>query len=192
MNNLTLQEYLSKNEGKLCGKKVIYTNDPTRQSASVAMYDAEGIDVVVMDALIDLNFLSFMEYSSGVEGLTFARVDADSQTFQKEMTEDEKKQSEEDEKKLPTCCTRLPARRISPSNSLPSRMKACPPCLPREEQGRRFSEMSRIYGQDFKLPETHTLVLNAANPVVKSLISGEADEETRGLDRQPSSTIWPA
>lgn len=60
----------------------------------------EGIDVVVMDALIDLNFLSFMEYSSGVEGLTFARVDADSQTFQKEMTEDEKKQSEEDEKKL--------------------------------------------------------------------------------------------
>ena len=71
---LTLQEYLSKNEGKLGGKKVIYTNDPTRQSASVAMYDAEGIDVVVMDALIDLNFLSFMEYSSGVEGLTFARV----------------------------------------------------------------------------------------------------------------------
>ena len=38
---------------------MIYTNDPTRQSASVAMYDAGGIDVVVMDALIDLNFLSF-------------------------------------------------------------------------------------------------------------------------------------
>ena len=53
--------------------------------------------------------------------------------------------------------------------------------LTQEEQGRRFSEMSRIYGQNFKLPETHTLVLNAANPVVKSLISGEADEETRGL-----------
>ena len=68
---------------------MIYTNDPTRQSASVAMYDAEGIDVAVMDALIDLNFLSFMEYSAGVEGLTFARVDADSQTFQKEMSEEE-------------------------------------------------------------------------------------------------------
>lgn len=178
---LTLQEYLSKNEGKLGGKKVIYTNDPTRQSASVAMYDAEGIDVVVMDALIDLNFLSFMEYSSGVEGLTFARVDADSQTFQKEMTEDEKKQSEEDEKKLADVLHKATGKEDLTVKLASLKDESLPAILTQEEQGRRFSEMSRIYGQDFKLPETHTLVLNAANPVVKSLISGEGDEETRGL-----------
>ena len=178
---LTLQEYLSKNEGKLGGKKVIYTNDPTRQSASVAMYDAEGIDVVVMDALIDLNFLSFMEYSSGVEGLTFARVDADSQTFQKEMTEDEKKQSEEDEKKLADVLHKATGKEELTVKLASLKDESLPAMLTQEEQGRRFSEMSRIYGQNFKLPETHTLVLNAANPVVKSLISGEADEETRGL-----------
>ena len=178
---LTLQEYLSKNVGKLGGKKVIYTNDPTRQSASVAMYDAEGIDVVVMDALIDLNFLSFMEYSSGVEGLTFARVDADSQTFQKEMTEDEKKQSEEDEKKLADVLHKATGKEDLTVKLASLKDESLPAMLTQEEQGRRFSEMSRIYGQDFKLPETHTLVLNAANPVVKSLISGEADEETRGL-----------
>ena len=178
---LTLQEYLSKNEGKLGGKKVIYTNDPTRQSASVAMYDAEGIDVVVMDALIDLNFLSFMEYSSGVEGLTFARVDADSQTFQKEMTEDEKKQSEEDEKKLADVLHKATGNEDLTVKLASLKDESLPAMLTQEEQGRRFSEMSRIYGQNFKLPETHTLVLNVANPVVKSLISGEADEETRGL-----------
>ncbi len=178
---LTLQEYLSKNEGKLGGKKVIYTNDPTRQSASVSMYDAEGIDVVVMDALIDLNFLSFMEYSSGVEGLTFARVDADSQTFQKEMTEDEKKQSEEDEKKLADVLHKATGKEDLTVKLASLKDESLPAMLTQEEQGRRFSEMSRIYGQDFKLPETHTLVLNVANPVVKSLISGEADEETRGL-----------
>ena len=178
---LTLQEYLSKNEGKLGGKKVIYTNDPTRQSASVSMYDAEGIDVVVMDALIDLNFLSFMEYSSGVEGLTFARVDADSQTFQKEMTEDEKKQSEEDEKKLADVLHKATGKEDLTVKLASLKDESLPAMLTQEEQGRRFSEMSRIYGQNFKLPETHTLVLNAANPVVKSLISGEADEETRGL-----------
>lgn len=178
---LTLQEYLSKNEGKLGGKKVIYTNDPTRQSASVSMYDAEGIDVVVMDALIDLNFLSFMEYSSGVEGLTFARVDADSQTFQKEMTEDEKKQSEEDEKKLADVLHKATGNEDLTVKLASLKDESLPAMLTQEEQGRRFSEMSRIYGQNFKLPETHTLVLNVANPVVKSLISGEADEETRGL-----------
>ena len=178
---LTRQEYPSKNEGKLGGKKVIYTNDPTRQSASVAMYDAEGIDVVVMDALIDLNFLSFMEYSSGVEGLTFARVDADSQTFQKEMTEDEKKQSEEDEKKLADVLHKATGKEDLTVKLASLKDESLPAMLTQEEQGRRFSEMSRIYGQNFKLPETHTLVLNAANPVVKSLISGEGDEETRGL-----------
>ena len=178
---LTLNEYLSKNEGKLGGKKVIYTNDPTRQSASVAMYDAEGIDVVVMDALIDLNFLSFMEYSAGVEGLTFARVDADSQTFQKEMTEDEKKQSEEDEKKLADVLHKATGKEELTVRLASLKDESLPAMLTQEEQGRRFSEMSRIYGQDFKLPETHTLVLNAANPVVRNLISGEADEETRDL-----------
>ena len=178
---LTLNEYLSKNEGKLGGKKVIYTNDPTRQSASVAMYDAEGIDVVVMDALIDLNFLSFMEYSAGVEGLTFARVDADSQTFQKEMTEDEKKQSEEDEKKLADVLHKATGKEDLTVKLASLKDESLPAMLTQEEQGRRFSEMSRIYGQDFKLPETHTLVLNAANPVVKNLISGETDEETRSL-----------
>lgn len=178
---LTLSEYLSKNEGKLGGKKVIYTNDPTRQSASVAMYDAEGVDVVVMDALIDLNFLSFMEYSAGVEGLTFARVDADSQTFQKEMTEDEKKQSEEDEKKLADVFHKATGKEDLAVKLASLKDESLPAMLTQEEQGRRFSEMSRIYGQDFKLPETHTLVLNAANPVVKSLLSGDADEDTQGL-----------
>lgn len=178
---LTLSEYLSKNEGKLGGKKVIYTNDPTRQSASVAMYDAEGVDVVVMDALIDLNFLSFMEYSAGVEGLTFARVDADSQTFQKEMTEDEKKQSEEDEKKLADVFHKATGKEELAVKLASLKDESLPAMLTQEEQGRRFSEMSRIYGQDFKLPETHTLVLNAANPVVKSLLSGDTDEDTQGL-----------
>lgn len=178
---LTLNEYLSKNEGKLGGKKVIYTNDPTRQSASVAMYDAEGIDVAVMDALIDLNFLSFMEYSAGVEGLTFARVDADSQTFQKEMSEEEKKQSEEDEKKLADVLHKATGKEDLAVKLASLKDESLPAMLTQEEQGRRFSEMSRIYGQDFKLPETHTLVLNAANPVVKGLLNAEGNEETRSL-----------
>ena len=174
---LTLSEYLSKNEGKLGGKKVIYTNDPTRQSASVAMYDAEGIDVVVMDALIDLNFLSVMEYSAGVEGLTFARVDADSQTFQKEMSEEEKKRSEEGEKALAEIFRKATGKEDLTVKLSALKDESLPAMLTQEEQGRRFSEMSRIYGQDFKLPETHTLVLNASNPVIQGLLAAEEGEK---------------
>ncbi len=175
--HVTLSEYLSKNEGKLEGKKVIYTSDPTRQSASIAQYEAEGIDVVVLDALIDLNFVSFMEYSAGVEGLGFARVDADAATFAKEQTEEEKQQNQANEKKLAdlfaaaTGNQELTVQLTALKNENTSGM------LVQDEQGRRFSEMGKIYGQDFKLPERYTLVLNAENAVVKSLIAQEDGEK---------------
>ena len=175
----TLNEYLAKNEGKV-GKKVIYTNDPTRQSASIAMYDAEDIDVIVMDALIDLNFLSFMEYSSGVEGLTFARVDADSATFTRELTEEEKKQNEAKENSLNDLFKKATGKDDLTVKLSALKDEALPAMLTQDEQGRRFSEMGRIYGQDFKMPEVHTLVLNASNPVVKSL-EGDGDDEKRSL-----------
>ncbi len=173
---LTLQEYLAKHEGRL-GKKVVYTNDPTRQSASVAMYDAEGIDVIVLDALIDLNFLSFIEYSAGVEGLSFARVDADSSTFTKELTEDEKKQNEENEKSLLELFKAATGKEELTVKLSSLKDETMPAMLTQDEQGRRFSEMGRIYGQDFKMPEMHTLVLNAQNPIVRALLAADNAEK---------------
>ena len=178
---LTLQEYLSKNEGRL-GKKIIYTNDPTRQAASVSMYNAEGIDVIALDTLIDLNFLSFMEYSGGVEGLQFVRVDADSETFRKEQTEEEKKAADEKAEALAQLF-----KDATGNADLSLRLEALKDesisaMLVQDEQGRRFSEMGRIYGQDFKLPEQVTLVLNSENAVVRSLIASDSnDEEKRAL-----------
>ncbi len=175
----TVDEYFAKHEGKL-GKKIVYTNDPTRQSASVAMYDAEGVDVVVMDALIDLNFLSFMEYQGGVEGLQFARVDADSDTFIKDQTEDEKKQNEAKEADLLNVFKAATGKEELQVKLTALKDESMPALLTQDEQGRRFSEMSRIYGQDFKMPEMHTLVLNATNAVVKNLMAAE-DGEKRNL-----------
>ncbi len=175
----TLNEYLAKNEGKL-GKKVVYTNDPTRQSASIVMYDGEDIDVIVMDALIDLNFLSFMEYSAGIEGLTFARVDADSATFTKELSEEEKKLNEGKEASLSELFKKATGKDDLTVKLSALKDESLPAMLTQDEQGRRFSEMGRIYGQDFKMPETHTLVLNASNPVVQSL-EGEGEDEKRSL-----------
>lgn len=175
----TLTEYLAKNEGKL-GKKVVYTNDPTRQSASISLYDAEDIDVIVMDALIDLNFLSFMEYSAGVEGLTFARVDADSSAFTKELTEEEKKQNEAKESALGDLFKKATGKDELTVKLSALKDETLPAMLTQDEQGRRFGEMGRIYGQDFQMPEVHTLVLNASNPVVRSL-EEESDEGKRSL-----------
>ncbi len=175
----TLSEYLSKNEGKL-GKKVVYTNDPARQTASIAMYDAEGADVVVLDAIIDLNFVSFMEYSAGIDDLKFARVDADSDTFVKEQSEEEKKQSEDDEKTLSELFKSATGNDALTVKVSAFKDAAMPALLTQDEQGRRFSEMGKLYGQDFKMPEQHTMVLNSENQIVKTLL-GEDESEKRGL-----------
>ena len=73
---LTLAEYRARNEGKT-EKKVYYTTDAARQAASVALYTARKIDVVVMDSVIDISFMQHMEQQEDANGLTFARVDAD-------------------------------------------------------------------------------------------------------------------
>ncbi len=177
----TLQEYLAKNEGKL-GKKVVYASDPTRQSASVALYEKQGIDVVALDTLIDLNFVSFIEYSAGVDGLSFVRVDADAATFTKEEADDEetKKQTEESVKALKTLFDEATGNKDLEIKLQTLTDENTSALLVQDEQGRRFSDMSKLYGQDFKMPERHTLVLNRADSVVQRLL-GETDAQTKTL-----------
>ena len=180
--HLTLGEYLAKNEGKL-GKKVVYASDPTRQAASIAMYEQKDIDVAVLDALIDLNFVSFIEYSAGVEGLTFARVDADATTFTKEddvAGEDAKKAIEADQEALKALFKAAVSAETLEVKLQTLTDEATPALLVQDEQSRRFSDMSKVYGQDFKMPEQHTLVLNRANIIVQNLLAAE-DGEKRNL-----------
>ena len=177
---LTLKEYLSKNEGKI-SKKVIYTSDPARQSASIAMYDAEGISVVIMDALIDLNFMGHIEMNCGESDLHFVRVDADSDTFRKVQTPEDKVPTEEETKAAEELF-----RKVTGDEELKVKLEtlkdaATPAMLTQDEQGRRFNDMSKIYGQSFKLPETFTLILNSENPVIQYLMNPEADAERKDL-----------
>ena len=146
------------------------------------MYENQAIDVVVLDALIDLNFVSFIEYSAGVEGLSFVRVDADATTFTKQEEADEavKQTLEADQTKL------LDLFKAATGNDqLDVKLQTLtdaetPALLVQDEQGRRFSDMSKIYGQDFKMPEHHTLILNRANGIVGNLLATQ-DEEKRTL-----------
>lgn len=173
---LTLSEYLAKNEGVI-GKKVIYSNDPTRQSASIALYDQKGVDVVALDALIDLNFVSFMEYSGNIEGLSFARVDADASTFTEEQSEEEKKASQADAERLTALfkeATGNESLALALQKLTDDTLHAL---LIQDEQGRRFSEMSKMYNQDFKMPEQSTLVLNQNSAIVQSLLAAPDGEK---------------
>lgn len=168
---LTLQEYLDANQEK-AGKKVYYTNDPKRQAASVALYTQRGMDVVVMDHIIDGNFQSFMEYGSGEEGLTFARVDADVSG----LTEESEEGKELDADKLQTLF-----RKALGKDELPVKLESLadaelPAMVTEDEQMRRMKEMSRLYGQRFDMPDNFTLVLNRRNATVRALSDRDPED----------------
>ncbi len=175
----TLEEYKSRNSGK-AGKKIYYTNDSKRQAASVELYTQRGIDVAVMEHGIDGNFLSFMEYGGGLEEVTFARVDADVESLKEESDEgkDVSREALEklfrealDQKELEVKLEALSNRDLSA-------------LLVEDEQSRRFKEMSRMYGQDFKMPEKFTLVLNRLNPTVQAVAAREPNEATTLICQQ--------
>ncbi len=170
---LTLEEYQNRN-GDKADKKVYYTNDPKRQAASVKLYRNRDMDVAVMDHIIDSNFLSFMEYGPGSEGVTFARVDADVSGLTEES---------EEGKELNQEALQALFRKALQKDDLPVTLTAfadadLPAMVTEDEQMRRMKEMSRLYGQSFDIPDRYTLVLNRRNETVQALAARPEDDTT--------------
>ena len=177
---LTLDEYRSRNEGK-ADKKVYYTTDAARQAASVKLYTDRGIDVAVMDSLIDISFMQHIE-NEGEDGkrLTFARVDADTDGLtDADAAADDLPQDD---------LIKLFRDAVGDEN-LSVKLQALkdhdlPLMLLEDEQMRRYREMAQIYGQGFALPEKPEVVLNSACPAVRSLAAVEDEELRKLLARQ--------
>ena len=170
---VTFTEYRDAN-GEKADKKIFYTNDPKRQAASVAMYTSRGIDVAVMDHIIDANFQSFMEYSGGDDAVTFARVDADVSG----LTEDSDEGASLDQAKLAEMF-----RKALGQEELPVELSALadaelPAIVTEDEQMRRMKDMYRMYGQNFMMPDRYTLVLNRRNATVQALAERDPEDET--------------
>ena len=173
---VTLAEYQERN-GEKAEKKVYYTNDAKRQAASVAMYTGRGIDVAVLDHLIDVNFLSFLEYSAGEEGVTFARVDADVSG----LTEESDEGASLDQARLAEMFRKAVNQAEMPVELAALADAELPAIVTEDEQMRRMKEMYRMYGQDFQLPDRYTLVLNRRNATVQALCERDADDEVTTL-----------
>lgn len=175
----TFEEYKARNEGKV-EKKVYYTTDAKRQADSVGLYTAKGIDVAQLDTLIDMNFISFMEYGAGEQKYEFVRVDADLSGLTEESDEG---------KDLDEQAVQAQFRNALGMAELEVKLQALSAesvtaMLVEDEQTRRFKEMSHVYGQDFKMPDKYTLVLNRKSPTLRAIVKRGEDETTGMLIKQ--------
>ena len=175
---LTVSEYKVRNDEKT-QKKAFYTTDEGRQAAGIALYSARGIDVVLMDSLIDINFMGFLENAEGVE-LSFVRVDSDTAG----LTEESEEGKDLDQAEVQTAF-----REALENKELEVKLESfadpeLPAMLTEDEQMRRFKEMSAVYGQSFAMPDRYTLVLNRRNPTVQRVAMMEDGEIKQMMQQQ--------
>ncbi len=176
---LTLDEYKARNEGK-ADKKIFYTTEQNRQAAAVSLYTQKGMDVAVMDTLIDMNFMSFMEFGGDMNEARFVRVDADVSGLTEES---------EEGKDLDAALLEKLFKAALSDDTLTVKLEALsdhdlPLLLTEDEQMRRYKEMSAMYGQGMDFPAQYTLVLNRACPTIRSLAAMENEETAHLICRQ--------
>ena len=178
--HMTLEEYKRENGGKL-EEKMVYTTDAARQDAAIRLFTERGIDVAVLDQAIDVNFVSYMEYSAKADSkFRFCRVDAELDSL---VSEEEV--GALDGEKL----TGL-FREAAGKDDLAVEVKALanetiPLMLIEDEQTRRFNDMGRLYGRsEFNMPAKYSVVLNSRSKTIRKLAEREKDERSVLLTRQ--------
>ena len=177
---LTLSEYKERNGEKL-PDKMVYTSDAARQDAAIRLFTERGIDVAVLDQVIDVNFVSYMEYSGDPESkFRYCRVDAELDSLTGEGDAPSL-----DADKLTALVREAAGKDDLTVEIKPLANEQIPLMLIEDEQTRRFSDMSRLYGRaEFAMPAKYSVVLNSRSTTVQKLSEREKDDTSLLLARQ--------
>lgn len=178
---VTLDEYA---DSEHFDKKVYYTDDKKQQAAYLAMFDKQGVPVVELDKMLDVQFVGAVERAADGEKLKdvkFVRVDSGVSDILKE--EKDKKDGEESFEKL----KKLFETTLNQGENLKFSFEYLkdtdvPAMLNLSEESRRFADMMKMYGNAMNgsFPQEMTLVLNLNNPLTAKLaerISANSDDE---------------
>ena len=164
---VTLEEYFGgtdADEGKEAKeKKVYYSTDKTAQSKYIHMLASQGIEVVLLDRLIDTQFINVIEAEN--EGVKFCRVDAE---IADELRADG------DRSELPGVAEVFGKAAGEKTKIEFDRFKdeGTPAILHVSEESRRFEDMMKMYsmGGDMpSMPTEETLTVNTASPLIVRL-----------------------
>ena len=161
----TLDEYLERAKEKH-ENIIYYATDEKIQSQYISMYKAKGIEIALLDGIVDTRFTEALEQYR--ENLHFKRVDSDLSVLKDE------RESEEDER-----LAELFKKASGESEKLTVTLegvedKDVPALLTVSEESMRMSEMMKMYAPDApEMPIDTTLVLNSNNAIISALRNGD-------------------
>lgn len=163
-----------KNETSANDGKIYYTTDPVQQSGAIKLFTANGHTVINLSHVIDLNFISFLEYSD--TELKFLRVDSDTEAISN--GENNGDIDADNLKEKFAAALGDENIKVEAGNFGDQSVHAI---IKYNEQMRRYMEMSKVYGESFSFPSEKTLVVNSASPLIKWLSAADKEDEKTKL-----------
>ena len=174
---VTLEEYISRNCPDDENKTVYYASDDKRQAQMIKLYTDQDKDVVLLNTLIDDDFVSHLEFTDHDSKVSFKRVDADTESLTESGETDETTRL-----KLEGLFRKAMGDDTVDVQLKPFKDEGMISMITVDEQSRRFTEMSSRWGRGgMSLPEKRTLVLNEKHPLVKWLGEAEESDDTEAI-----------
>ena len=155
----TVDEYLEAAKEKH-ENKIYYASDVTAQSKYVKMFKDEGIEVVLLDRVIDTQFINTIE--SNREGVKFIRIDSEiADVLKADGDKTEIPAVTELFKKVAGEHTTVTFERLKDEKT--------PAILNLSEEARRMNDMMKLYKMGSDMPVEQTLIVNTASPLIEKL-----------------------
>lgn len=169
----TLSEYLERAADKHADK-VFYANNEAAQSTYLKLFANQGLEVLVLDTLIDSHFIQFLEMKNSK--VTFQRVDSDltenliEEDPKIQLTgKDDRKERSERIRQLFADSLKVEGLEVRVENF---KDDSVPGMVTLSEQTRRLQEMTRMLGKgDEAMFGGHTLCLNGRSPAVDTIVN---------------------
>ncbi len=156
---VTIDEYLEAAKEKH-ENKIYYANDVIGQSKYIEMFKAQGINVVVLDRIVDTQFIQTVEMNK--ENVKFCRIDAEvADVLKADGDNIEYPEVAEMFKTIAGEHTTVKFERFKDENT--------PALLNISEENRRMDDMMKLYKMGGSMPLDETLVLNTSSLLISKI-----------------------
>ena len=185
----TLPEYLHRAAASH-ENKVFYSNDEAAQSTYLKLFQKQGMEVLVLDALIDSHFIQHLEMKN--PDVTFKRVDSELTENLIEAGEEKKiitgSDQKSDDERVEAIFKEALVEKSHQVKVQGLKDESVPAVILLPEENRRMQELTRLMGaKDVDLFKDSTFLVNAANPLVKNLVrieqAGKKEEARLLIDQ---------
>lgn len=165
----TLKDYLDRNRDKH-KDKVFYVSDEKQQAQYIKLFKDQGMEAVILNALIDNHFMQFLEMKEN--GVKFLRIDSD---LSDNLKDSEAGDASSDLKKKLESIFKESLGDDKLKISVEALKASTPAIILLSEYPRRMQEMTRMFGMPgmdagSMFPDERTLVLNRNNSLIQALV----------------------